>query len=95
MEGNEKITLADMIDDPSLSPEKTVEVKIAIEMLGSAIDKLPEREKLVISLYYYDGLTFKEIGKVMTISESRVYQLHTQAVLRLKGNLIKDINIFQ
>ncbi len=41
---------------------------------GGAIDRLPERERLVIALYYYEGLTFKEIGKVLTVSESRVYQ---------------------
>ena len=49
----------------------------------------------MISLYYYDGLTFKEIGKILTISESRVYQLHTQAVIRLRGYLQRDTALFR
>ena len=63
--------------------------------LAAGIDRLPDRERLVISLYYYEGLTFKEIGKVLTVSESRVYQLHTQAVLRLRGYLQRDTPLFQ
>jgi len=51
------------------------------------INALPEREKLVIALYYYEGLTLKEIGEVMQISESRVCQIHTEAMLRLRGKL--------
>jgi len=62
--------------------------------LGLAIDRLPDREKLVIALYYYEGLTFKEIGKILGVSESRVYQLHTQAVLRLRGYLQRDMALF-
>jgi len=56
-------------------------------ILTEAINKLPEREKLVIALYYYDGLTLKEIGKVLGVSESRISQMHTKAVLRLRGRL--------
>jgi RNA polymerase sigma factor for flagellar operon FliA len=63
-------------------------------MLGKSIDRLPERERLVIALYYFEGLTFKEVGKTLSISESRVYQLHTQAVLRLKGYLQRDNEMF-
>jgi RNA polymerase sigma factor for flagellar operon FliA len=65
-----------------------VEQRERLRSLASAIDRLPEREQLVISLYYYEGLTFKEIGQVMTISESRVYQLHAQAVARMRAYLI-------
>ena len=50
-----------------------------------AIDRLTEQEKLVIALYYYEELTLKEIGEVMKISESRVSQIHTKAVLKLRG----------
>ncbi len=64
-------------------------------MLGKAVDRLPQRERTVISLYYYEGMTFKEIGKILTISESRVYQLHTQAVLRMQGYLPRDIELFR
>jgi len=57
--------------------------------LAEAIRRLPERERIVIGLYYYDGLTLKEIGEVLGVTESRVSQLHTKAVLRLKGR-VKD-----
>lgn len=63
------------------------EVKDAI---AQAIDDLPEKEKQVISLYYYDELTMKEIGKVLNLTESRVSQIHTKAVLRLRVR-IKDL----
>lgn len=93
-DGNERIHLSDIIDDEFASPLSEVETKEMLRSLGIAIDRLPEREKLVISLYYYEGLTFKEIGKVLSVSESRVYQLHTQAVLRLRGYLSRDVALF-
>ena len=71
------------------------EEREARRQLGVAIDRLPDRERLVIALYYYEGLTFKEIGKVLTVSESRVYQLHTQAVLRMRGYLGRDQELFR
>lgn len=58
--------------------------------LAKAIDQLPEKEKLVISLYYWDELTMKEIGKVLDITESRVSQLHSQAVMHLRKKLKRD-----
>ena len=57
------------------------------ETLADAISRLPEREKLVITLYYYEELTLREIGEVLGVTESRVSQLHTKAVLRLKSRL--------
>ena len=56
--------------------------------MADAIDNLPEKERLVISLYYYDELTMKEIGEIMDITESRVSQIHTKAVIRLRSKLI-------
>jgi len=56
-------------------------------VLKKAIEALPEKERLILSLYYYEELTMKEIGRVVNLTESRVCQLHTQAVLRLRGNL--------
>jgi RNA polymerase sigma factor for flagellar operon FliA len=52
-----------------------------------AIQQLPEKERLVLTLYYYEELTMKEIGRILKVTESRVCQIHTQAVLHLKGTL--------
>ncbi|MDY0339759.1 MAG: RNA polymerase sigma factor WhiG [Coriobacteriia bacterium] len=70
-------------EDP-VSIFETAELK---EILASAIDRLPDREKSVIALYYYEGLTLKEIGAVLGVTESRVSQMHTKAVLRLRARL--------
>ncbi|HLJ56903.1 MAG TPA: FliA/WhiG family RNA polymerase sigma factor [Chthonomonadaceae bacterium] len=94
-EGSEKLHLADVLKDDSAAPAQEVEIHERKRMLTRSIGRLPEREKLVIALYYFEGMTFKEIGKVMSISESRVYQLHTQAVIRLKGYLMRDIELFR
>lgn len=59
--------------------------------LAAGISKLPEKEQLVISLYYYSGLSLKEIGKVLNVTESRVSQLHTKAVLRLRQYFSKHL----
>lgn len=94
-EGSERLHLADVIPDDASGPFADVETRERIRQLGVAIDRLPDRERLVIALYYYEGLTFKEIGKVLTVSESRVYQLHTQAVLRMRGYLGRDQELFR
>src|SRR6185436_8110656 len=57
------------------------------KLVADAIKDLPEKQRLVLSLYYYEDLNLKEIGKVLDVTESRVSQLHTQAILRLKGKL--------
>lgn len=94
-EGNEKLHLVDVIHDDGATPSSEAEMHERRRMLGKAIERLPERERLVIALYYYEGMTFKEIGKIMVISESRVYQLHTQAVIRLHGYLQRDTELFR
>ena len=58
--------------------------------LAQHIEDLPEKEKLVISMYYSDEMTMKEIGEVLEITESRVSQIHSQAVIRLRSKLRKD-----
>jgi RNA polymerase sigma factor for flagellar operon FliA len=93
-DGGERLHLTDVLQDESANVVGEVEAAAMKQSLAAGIDRLPEREKLVIALYYYEGLTFKEIGKVLTVSESRVYQLHTQAVLRLRGYLGRDSVLF-
>ncbi|MCL4458281.1 MAG: FliA/WhiG family RNA polymerase sigma factor [Nitrospirae bacterium] len=69
----------DMLDELHLKELKNV--------LGKAIDGLPEKERLVVTLYYFEELTMKEIGKVLDISESRVCQLHGRVLVKLKGKM--------
>ena len=68
-------------------PAENVEVREVQESLAEAIEKLPEKEKIVISLYYYEELTLKEISLILKLSEARISQLHTKAVFRLRGYL--------
>lgn len=76
-------------DYKDFEPEKSLDVKVMTQLLKEGIDTLPERERLIISLYYYDELTYKEIAAVLGISESRISQLHTKAIARLQ-NILKD-----
>ncbi len=86
--GGDQVSLIDTIEDTSgPNPEATFEQTEMKEALGEAIARLPEREKLVVTLYYYEELTLREIGEVLGVTESRVSQLHTKAVLRLKARL--------
>ncbi|MCJ8501289.1 FliA/WhiG family RNA polymerase sigma factor [Desulfatitalea alkaliphila] len=73
--------------DDALSLTTIKEVK---STLARHIEQLPEKERLVVSMYYNDEMTMKEIGMVLEITESRVSQIHSQAVLRLRGKLRKD-----
>ena len=85
---DQSISLGDVIEDAAnFGPYSMLERKEVKRLLVGGINALPEREKLVIALYYYEGLTLKEIGEVMQISESRVCQIHTEAMLRLRGKL--------
>lgn len=70
-------------------PEKQAEMNELKDILGDAINKLPEKEKTVLSLYYYEELTLKEISAIMKVSESRISQLHTKAIMRLRGKLAR------
>ncbi len=79
-------------DQKSDNPQLKIEESEAKKILADAISKLSDRERMVITLYYYEELTSKEIGKILGVSDSRVSQLHTKAILRLRGRLsrIKD-----
>ncbi|ADK14109.1 MULTISPECIES: FliA/WhiG family RNA polymerase sigma factor [Clostridium] len=76
-------------DTKSPSPEKSLEKKEMLEYLAKALDLLNEKDNLVITLYYYEKLTLKEIGHILNVSESRVCQLHSRAILHLRKNMTK------
>lgn len=76
-------------DEKSPQPQKILEENEKVEMLKKAIEMLNEKDKLVLNLYYYDKLTLKEIGKILEISESRVSQLHSRAIIRVRENMKK------
>src|SRR5437762_853393 len=84
----DQVSLLDTMKDPNaVDPARELGVSELKDRLANAISRLPEREKLVIALYYYENLTLREIGEVLGVTESRVSQLHTKAVLRLKARL--------
>ena len=84
----DQVSLMDTIEDTSgPRPAEALDETEMREALADAIARLPEREKLVVTLYYYEELTLREIGEVLGVTESRVSQLHTKAILRLKARL--------
>lgn len=87
---DENVRMLDLVENlESMDPEKQIEITELKIAMAEAIDALSERERLVITLYYYEGLTLKEIGAILNISESRVSQIHTKAVFRLRGRLAR------
>ncbi|MGA2151554.1 MAG: FliA/WhiG family RNA polymerase sigma factor [Geobacteraceae bacterium] len=86
-EGN-TVSLLDMLEDTTAkNPQNQLIKKQMIDSLGDAIEMLPEKERLIITLYYYEELNLKEIGEIIGLTESRVSQLHSQAILRLRSKL--------
>jgi RNA polymerase sigma factor for flagellar operon FliA len=86
--GGDQVALIDTIEDTDApDPQGTLSQTELREAIADAIARLPEREKLVVTLYYYEELTLREIGEVLGVTESRVSQLHTKAILRLKARL--------
>jgi RNA polymerase sigma factor for flagellar operon FliA len=84
----DQVSLMDTIEDTQgVRPQEALDETEMREALADAIARLPEREKLVVTLYYYEELTLREIGEVLGVTESRVSQLHTKAILRLKARL--------
>jgi len=84
----EAIRMADTVSDHATAgPERAFEAAELRNALADAIARLPERERVVVALYHYDGLTMAEIGEAVGVAESRVSQLHTRAILRLRGRL--------
>jgi RNA polymerase sigma factor FliA len=83
-----QISLLDTIRDPkAVDPQEQIDAAELKDRLAEAIEALPDRERLVIALYYYENLTLREIGEVLGVTESRVSQLHTKAVLGLRSHL--------
>src|SRR5213592_1472059 len=86
--GGDQVALIDTIEDADApDPQSILSQTEMKEAIADAIARLPEREKLVVTLYYYEELTLREIGEVLGVTESRVSQLHTKAILRLKARL--------
>jgi RNA polymerase sigma factor for flagellar operon FliA len=80
-------TVMDTIADRAHDPVEAFEVDEMKHLLADAINRMPDRERLVLTLYYYEGLTLAEIGGVLGVTESRVCQIHTKAILQLRGRL--------
>jgi RNA polymerase sigma factor FliA len=86
-EGGSQISVLDTIQDlGAVDPEAEAQSSELKDRLAEAIEHLPERERLVIALYYYENLTLREIGEVLGVTESRVSQLHTKAVIGLRSS---------
>lgn len=83
-ERGESVTLGDTVADSEEGPMGIYEVEEMRQILAESINRMPEREKIVLTLYYYEGLTLAEIGRVLGVTESRVCQIHTKAVLQLR-----------
>ena len=83
-----EITVADLIEDEdAVSPEKYAEQREMKRLLVEAIGDLPEQERTVLALYYIEGLTLKEVGKALGVTESRACQVHSKAIMRLQTKL--------
>jgi RNA polymerase sigma factor for flagellar operon FliA len=86
-ERGESTTLGETLPDKGEGPVQAFEVEEMKQLLADAINRMGEREKIVLTLYYYEGLTLAEIGEVLGVTESRVCQIHTKSVLQLRSRL--------
>jgi RNA polymerase sigma factor for flagellar operon FliA len=85
----EDMTIMGVIEDKnSPSPEQSYEKEEEVEILSRAIEELKDKDRTVLNLYYYEGLTLKEIGTVLNVSESRVCQLHSRAIRKLREKMV-------
>jgi RNA polymerase sigma factor for flagellar operon FliA len=85
---NDKVSIGESIESPSsYNPDVIVEKEEIRRVIIESINELPDKEKKILVLYYYEDLTLKEIGQVLEVTESRVSQLHTKAILRLRSKL--------
>ncbi len=86
--GGDSMTLGDTIADSGEGPVAAYEVEEMRHILAEAINRMGERERIVLTLYYYEGLTLAEIGQVLGVTESRVCQIHTKSVLQLRSRIL-------
>jgi RNA polymerase sigma factor for flagellar operon FliA len=86
--GNDlRLKLIDCLSDENLNPLSILKMEEVKDEVAEYINELPGRERMVVSLYYYNDLTMKEVSEVMEITESRVSQLHSRAIIRLRGKI--------
>ncbi len=90
--GDKKLMAGLLEHRRSSNPFSAVNYKSAQNLIKEGIKSLPEKQRLVLSLYYFEDLNLKEIGQVLDVTESRVSQLHTQAILKLKAKLKNDFD---
>jgi RNA polymerase sigma factor for flagellar operon FliA len=89
---SDKKSIANLLEGAkSGNPFNQLNLKVVKDVVAKAIEELPERQRLVLSLYYFEDLNLKEIGQVLQVTESRVSQLHAQAVIRLRAKLTATI----
>ena len=91
---SERATLGESLPDRAVGPMDTFEAKESKQALVDAIAAMPERERTVLTMYYYDGLTLTEIGAVLGVTESRVCQIHTKALRQLRSKLADRSDTF-
>lgn len=89
-ERGESVALIDTLADKGIDPAWGLESQETRGLLAAAINSLTEREKIVVTLYYFEGLTLAEIGEILGVTESRVCQIHTKAVGGLRGQLTEE-----
>jgi len=90
---NDEVSFMETLESPvNLNPDTLIEKEEIKSVIVEAIKQLPDKEKKVIVLYYYEDLTLKEIGEVLEVTESRISQLHTKAIMRLRGKLMRMKN---
>ena len=86
--------LLDYLANPeALDPAQLANLDQVYQIVADTIDHLPEKERLVVSLYYYDELTMREIGEILDVTESRISQIHTKAILRLRSRLVNVLEL--
>jgi RNA polymerase sigma factor for flagellar operon FliA len=89
---SDRSTLGESLPDRSFGPVDTFEAKESKQALLSAVEDMPERERTVLTMYYYGGLTLTEIGAILGVTESRVCQIHTKALRHLRSKLEDNPN---